>query len=142
MSEKQNSILTIIVIFSVILIFTVADFIQGDRLYSEKENRVLAAKPKFSKETLLDGSFAEDYEEYVSDQFVKRDKWITVKTRLDILAQKSNIKGVYLGKDGYLIEQHRPEDYTEEQIEEKLELLKALNDRWNLRLCWYLRQII
>lgn len=134
MSEKQNSILTIIVIFSIILVFTVADFIQGDRLYSEKENRVLAAKPKFSKETLWDGSFAKDYEKYVSDQFVRRDKWIAVKTRLDILMQKSNIKGVYLGKDGYLIEQHRPENYTEEQIEEKLELLKALDDRWNLRV--------
>lgn len=134
MNEKRNSILTIAIIFSVILIFTVVDFSQEDRLYSETENRILAEKPVLSKEALLDGSFAEDYENYVSDQFVSRDKWITVKTRLDLLMQKKDINGVYFGEDGYLMEQHRPEDYTDEQMNEKLELLKALSDRWNIRV--------
>lgn len=134
MSEKRNAILTIAVIFSVILIFTVVDFFQEDRLYSETENRVLSEKPKFSKEAVLDGSFAEKYGDYVSDQFVSRDKWITVKTRLDLLMQKKDINGVYFGEDGYLIEQHRPGDYTQEQIDEKLELLKKLKERWNIRV--------
>lgn len=134
MNEKRNAILTIAVICAVILVLSVVDVLQPDRLYSETENRILAAKPELSKEAVLDGSFAEDYEAYVSDQFVSRDRWITVKTRLDRLMQKSSSNGVYFGKDGYLIEEHKPEDYTTEQMEEKLALLKALADNWNIRV--------
>lgn len=134
MDEKRNAIVTIAVIFSIILLFTAVDLWKADRLYSESENRVLAGRPELSKEALLNGTFAEKYEDYVSDQFVGRDKWITVKTRTDILMRRTDINGVYLGKDGYLLEQHKPEDYTQELEEEKLALLEQLVERWNARV--------
>ncbi len=134
MNEKRNAAFTIALIASILLVFTAADLIQGDRLFSEAENRVLASRPKFSVEALLQGSYTKNYETYATDQFVSRDKWIAIKTYTDISLCKEEINGVYLGKDGYLIEQHLPEDYPDELVEEKLALLKKLVERWDAQV--------
>ena len=134
MDKKQNAIVTIGVISFIILFLSVADVVTGDRVFSETENRVLAVKPDFSRETLLEGEYTAEYEAYVTDQFVGRDKWIGVKTLWDILLQKKTINGVYLGKDNYLIEQHKPEDYPAELVEKKLKLLEKLVERWDAKV--------
>lgn len=134
MNEKRNAIFTIGIIAAILLAFAVADFVKEDRKFSETENRILASKPEFSKEALLEGSYTEDYETYVTDQFVGRDKWISLKTMVDILLQKKDINGVYLGEDGYLIEQHLPEDYTAEMEQDKLEMLTRLVERWDAKV--------
>ncbi|MBQ2803842.1 MAG: hypothetical protein IJF07_08090 [Lachnospiraceae bacterium] len=134
MDEKRNAILTIGIICAIILVFTGADFWKEDRKYSETENRMLAARPKFSTEELLHGSYTEDYEEYVTDQFVSRDKWIGIKTKTDMLLQKKTINGVYLGKDDYLIEQHKPLDYSRELENSKLASLKKLVKKWDAKV--------
>jgi hypothetical protein len=128
--REKNATFTIAVIAAVVLAFTIADFLNGERSYSETENRLLAARPVFSCDALLDGSYTRGWEDYVTDQFVGRDKWISIKTMTDVLLQKKEINGVYLGKDDYLIEQHLPEDYTETEINKKLMLLKKLVDKW------------
>lgn len=134
MNEKKNAWFTIGILFSIILTFTVADLVKGDRFFSERENRILASRPKLTLETVLDGSYESDYETYVSDQFVGRDKWITLKNQADLWLQKKELNGVYLGRDGYLIEQHKPEDYTEELEEEKLDLLARLKTEFYLKV--------
>ena len=131
MEEKKNAFFTVAVIAAIILIFTVADFFRGDRLYSETENRMLATKPAATRESILSGTYAKDYEDYVTDQFVSRDKWIAVKTQMDLLLQKKEINGVYLGDDGYFIEQHLPEDYSELVVDERLALLLNLVEKWD-----------
>jgi hypothetical protein len=134
MGEKRNALFTILLLSSIILILTVSDFIQGDRLFSETENRVLASKPEFTAEALFKGNYTQDFETYVTDQFVSRDKWIGIKTYMDMFLQKKEIGGVYLGADGYLIEQHLPEDYPKEQVDKKLELLEQLVERWDAKV--------
>lgn len=134
MDNKRNAIVTISIICFLILFFALTDIVAADRVFSESENRVLASKPELSKEALLSGEFAEDYETYVTDQFVGRDKWIAMKTMSDILLQKRDINGVYLSQDGYLIEQHEPEEYTAELEDAKLALLKKLVDRWDAKV--------
>lgn len=134
MSEKKNSIFTICIIAAILLVFSVADLFQKDRVYSEMENRLLAKKPEFTKETFLNGDFGKAYEEYLTDQFVGRDKWVSIKSRTDIYMQKKDINGVYLGKDDYLIEQHLPEEYSARQEDEKLALLEDLVDKWDARV--------
>lgn len=131
MEEKKNAFFTTAVIAGILLIFTVADLCRGDRLYSETENRVLAARPSLSRESVFSGKYAEDYEAYVTDQFVSRDKWIGIKTRMDILLQKKEINGVYLGDDGYLIEQHLPEEYSELLVAKRAALLQKLVGEWD-----------
>lgn len=134
MDEKKNSIFTIGIVAAILLTFTVADFLQKDRIFSEMENRLLAKKPKFERETFLRGDFGKEYETYLTDQFVSRDKWVGVKIRSDILFQKKDINEVYLGKDDYLIEQHLPENYSEELEDEKIALLGKLVDKWGARV--------
>ena len=134
MNEKRSAIFTIAVLASILLVFTVADLVKDDRLFSETENRILAVKPKFSLEAMFQGKYMKDYETYVTDQFVSRDKWIAIKTYTDIALGRKEINGVYLGKDGYLIEQHLPEDYPKELEEEKTALLKRLVERWDAQV--------
>ena len=128
---KREAVLTTGIVCAILLAFTVADLFKGDRMFSETENRLLAQKPEFSRESVLDGSFMEKYDSYVTDQFVGRDKWIGVKTRADVAMQRHEVNGVYLGSDGYLIEQHLESDYPDELVEKKLTLLKNLVERWD-----------
>lgn len=129
--EKRNAVFTIVFLTSIIGIFTLADFFGSDRLFSEKENRLLAQKPVFSRTALWNGSYTADWEDYLTDQFVGRDKWIRIKTETDIALQRKEINGVYLGSNGYLLEQHLPQDYSRVKIEKKLTLLKRLVDGWD-----------
>lgn len=131
MGEKKNALFTTAVIAAIILTFTIADLCRDDRIYSEMENRLLAARPDVSVENIFSGKYAEDYESYVTDQFVSRDKWIGIKTRMDILLQKKEINGVYLGADDYLIEQHLPENYSEILAVKKTALLQELVQEWD-----------
>ncbi|MGN0401617.1 MAG: DHHW family protein [Acetatifactor sp.] len=133
-SDKINAFITVLIISSVILFFAVADLFGEDRTFSETENRLLAKKPVFSAESLFKGEYTRDYETYVTDQFVGRDKWIAVKTGLDIILQKKEIGGVYLGSDGYLMEQHLPQAYSAELVEKRIGLLKKLVDKYDAKV--------
>lgn len=95
--------------------------------FSESENRYLQKKPGFTWPALMDGSFGEDYEAYLSDQFPGRDGWVGVKTFAERLGGKTDSNGVYFGKDGYLIEKFEKEELEGELPDRNLEVLaKAL----------------
>lgn len=132
--DKRNSLLTVGLICAVLLVLGIADLCNDDRLYSETENRVLASRPVFSWEELFSGEYGDDYEEYITDQFVGRDKWIGLKTRADILFQKKEINGVYLGTDRYLIGVNDPDKYTEQMENGRIASLKKLVNRWNAKV--------
>ncbi|MCM1184916.1 MAG: DHHW family protein [Lachnoclostridium sp.] len=134
MDEKKNSIFTIGIVAAILLAFAVADCFHGDRVFSETENRLLAKKPEFAREAFLRGDFGKAYENYLTDQFVSRDKWVNIKTRTDIFFRKKDINEVYLGKDDYLIERHLPENYSGELEDEKIALLGKLTDEWGARV--------
>ena len=70
MSEKANAALTVGFLALIILIFTVADVISGDKTFSETENRILASRPELTVEAIFDGTYMEDYETYVTDQII------------------------------------------------------------------------
>ena len=67
---------------------------------SEAERRPLAQWPGIRVETLLDGSFMTDFEDYTLDQFPLRDTFRTVKSlfHYGILNQSDN-NGIYLVGD-------------------------------------------
>ena len=95
--------------------------------FSESENRYLQKKPEFTWQALMDGSFGEKYEAYLSDQFPGRNGWVGVKTLAEQLGGKADSNGVYFGKDGYLIEKFETEDLEGEQMDRNLlTLAKAL----------------
>lgn len=77
---------------------------------SDSERRNLAQMPKISAETLLDGTFARDFESYTLDQFPLRDRFRQGKALFHyyVLGQKDN-NGIYLC-DGYAAQQMRADD--------------------------------
>ena len=67
------------VVFCILIFgFTAATILRPSSEFSETENRVLTGMPELSMDTILSGDFEEDYEEYLTDQFVLRDRWIAL----------------------------------------------------------------
>lgn len=60
--------------------------------YSESERRVLASFPEVTKEHILSGKFASEFEEYAVDRFPARDVWRSIKAyvRTGLFLQKDN----------------------------------------------------
>ncbi len=115
----------IVLLFLVLVVgFTAATILKPQDERSETENRSLAQRPDLTWESLLSGQFAADYEEYLSDQFIGRDGWITLRTDFERAAGKKDISGVYFAKDGYLIESHTG-SFTARQADANKNLLAS-----------------
>lgn len=97
--------LCILFIAALTLCFVIS-IIKPDTGFSEFENRYLSRKPELSMEGIFDGSYMEDYESYITDQFPFRNQWITLKTLTERVMLKSEINGVYFAEDDYYIEKH------------------------------------
>lgn len=97
--------LVTILMFSVILggVF-ILNIIRPVRSFSPNENRNLAQYPDFTVKKLLNHEFTNDYEAFITDQFIGRDRWVEAKTRMERMLGKVENNGVYFGKDGTLLE--------------------------------------
>ncbi|GED69575.1 membrane protein [Brevibacillus reuszeri] len=94
--------------------------------FSESENRMLQQLPKFSLSKLLSGKFASEFEAYLSDQFMLRDLWIGLKANVDRGMGKKESNGVYLGKDGYLLQKFtRP---NQGDVQDKIKAIQAFDE--------------
>lgn len=114
----------LVVLFAVLLLgLTAADFIAPHRTYSEMENRSLTQKPKFSLESCVDTSktYMAKYEEYVNDQFVARDFWIDIKSRMESAIGKTENNGIVYGQDGHMFEKYTA--FNPEQMEKNNQYL-------------------
>lgn len=81
-----------------------------DRTFSELENRNLSGLPKLTKDTFISGDFGEDFEKYIADQFPSRDTFIALKSYTELMLQKKDNNGVYIGKDGYFLQKFEQPD--------------------------------
>lgn len=98
----------------ILLVILIANILLPNRGFSEKENRVLASRPSAQLSQIASGRFEQKYETYVNDQFLLRDFWVGLKAGTDRLLGKTKANGVYLGKDGYLMEEFQPP--TQDQL--------------------------
>lgn len=115
-----------IFLFCLIMIGLVtANILTPERYFSQNENRILASRPEFNMEDLLKGKFGSDYESYITDQFAGRDSWIKLKNYSELALQKKELNGVYLAKDGSLIEKHDPTRIDGKKAEIKADRLAA-----------------
>ena len=127
-----------IAIIAIIAIFLIANLIKPDGQMSARENRMLQQRPSISMENIENGSFMEDYESYVSDQFIFRDFWVSVKARIDLLMGKNYSNGVYKGKDGYLIEEAKAP--VENSMAANVQAINTLADSGNINVYMMLVQ--
>ena len=74
-----------------------------DRERSDVENRTLQQRPVLTLSGVLDGSYMEEVEAYVQDQFPLRDQWTGLKARAEQLIGKRLFNNIYLCEDETLI---------------------------------------
>lgn len=119
-------------ILTLFFMFTVSELaivlaIHKPKDISELENRKLAAMPQFTVSSFLSGDFTSQFETFIQDQFPGRDLWIKSKAKIDILLGKNKINDVYLGNNGYLIEDFQRE--SEESLKEKSDVINKFADK-------------
>ena len=112
----------------VLLLMSVVNMLLPSRESSEEENRVLEQMPKLTMASVMDGKFMEQWESYMSDQFLGRNFWRGIKVSLDRLGGSKMENGVYLGKKGQLLEDIAvPED---EQLSENAGAVRSFAERY------------
>lgn len=102
-----------------------AHVLTPDRDKSEVENRSLQQAPVLSLQAVLDGSFMEDTEDYIADQFPLRDQWTTVRARAEQWVGKREFHGVFLCGDRLIARV----DPATELAEKNLGYVQALADK-------------
>ena len=132
-NKRQNkylkiyySIMTLVFLVILIVIVTL-NTTKKDIKFSESENRILAQKPKFSIERLLEGRYTKKYEKYKVDQFVDRDGWMKLKSSVDLALGKNESNGIYKGSDDYLIESFEVPD--SEIVNRNIKAINNFNEK-------------
>lgn len=118
--KKIENILTIVLFFAFILGGLVSFIILPDKVFSENENRYLKECPTPKLASITDGSFMEDWDEYMSDQFVARDDFMLMGNGYKFALGMRDFNGVFIGKDGYLINVMNPNGLDEERIHKNI----------------------
>ncbi len=101
-----------------------AGLLVPDRYYSQREKRTLTQRPKFTAADFFSGKFGDELEDYLTDQVPLRDDWVTLKTYLELAVGKRESGGVYICKDGYLMDKFV--SYSKKQLAANAEALARL----------------
>lgn len=126
-SKKKYLVMLSCTFVLIIGLLSIINYFKSDKEISILENRKLKQKPEFSIQTLMDGNFTKEFEEYVSDQFVFRDQWIKLKATMEIMSSKNKINDVFIGKDNYLLEDFKRE--KPENTENKINIINEFGDK-------------
>ncbi|MBU5437783.1 hypothetical protein KQI42_07175 [Tissierella sp. MSJ-40] len=128
MDQDRNLYKYIVGALMLIYIYSIfaLNVIIPNKAFSESENRVLEQKPEFSIRKVLKGRYTLDYEKYISDQFPFREFFIGVKSDCERLMGKQENNGVYLGKNGYLMEEFKKPKL--EEFKRKIENINSFAD--------------
>lgn len=76
---KHKNIISVLIFAILVGTISLGCVFKPHTQYSESERRLLEKKPELTKETLFSGSYTEDFEKYVTDQFPLRDSFRSVK---------------------------------------------------------------
>lgn len=125
--KKTMYIITTVLFCLYIGGFGILHLLQPDREFSQTENRTLSLMPAFTWETLVDGTYTADLEEYLSDQFPMRDDWMGLKARYEYLLGKREFHDVYLCGDT-LISKIKDTSRAEQNLSH-IEKLLGLTDK-------------
>lgn len=107
---------TVFIVF--VGVMALANILKKDEKFSVLENRYLSEAPKLSVDSVVSREYGQKVESYVSDQFPGRNFFVAMKGGIDTLEGKKDRNGVFIGKDGQLLQnfQTRPEGETAAKI--------------------------
>lgn len=111
------------VLMALVILGLSAYFLASPRRdYSPVEKRTLSSFPTLNLTTLADGSFMNQVETWMSDQFPLRDRFVVIKTRVDLLRGQRESQNVYCLTDGSLAER-----FTDPEPEKEARILAAID---------------
>lgn len=99
----------------------ILNMLSREKVESLTENRTLQQKPGI--ENIINKDYASLYETYYTDQFVKRDSLLKLYTKLDIMMNKSTIRGYYVINNEWIM----PKKVVEQKNEEIKNIANKLN---------------
>lgn len=126
--KKQTNYILIIVTAVLLLFLTVASIIKPDVRMSENENRYLTKAPDLDIDDILDGSFEEQLEEYLSDQIIGRESWIKLTTGSMKALGSRDANGVFFLRNGGLAERITHSDFNYSRFFRNLESVSELRE--------------
>ena len=125
--NRKYSIFITVLFCAFIFGFGTAHFLLPDRDFSEQENRYLAQFKAPTLKTVRSGKFMEDFEDYITDQFPLRDRWIQLKALSERALGKRENNRVYFGKDWQTLFAHFTKP-SEEELARRLGYVNALGE--------------
>ncbi len=106
MIDKNKNIVVTVVFSLFLLSFFLVNIFKKDTLISTSERRKLEQFPKFTSESLFNGTFFQKFDSYTTDQFVMRDNFRLLKVNLE-LTMKHNYNDLYV-YNNYIVKQLYP----------------------------------
>lgn len=136
-SQAFKSVL-LVMVFLVIFIHDIYKEFNFIRIPPLKGDVKYAPKPTLANSSWFDGSFQEQQETFINDNFGFRSLYVRLNNQIRFsLFDKINAKGVVLGKDKYLFEENYINAYTgkdfigESSIRDITDRIKFISDTLN-----------
>lgn len=103
MSDKTKNVVVTFTFLLVLVLFFVINLCTKDIEISYTERRKLAQFPKVTVKKLFDGSLAQEFDKYSTDQMIKREDFRKLKAaiELDVFRKKDN-NNIYLYQDSLI----------------------------------------
>lgn len=114
MNETTIRPMTAFLLSLLVLALSIGFLASEKQGFSENENRYLEPFPALKWETIKSGEFTEGLNSYLCDHFPFRGFFVGLKTGAEIAVGKKEINQVYLCEDGYLIEEYKKPENTEQ----------------------------
>ena len=100
--QKLTQILTVVLFVLPLALGLLLFVALPDNAFSPEENRSLQTFPKLTWQSLKEGKFSSQMNEYFADQFPVRDALVGMKGIAELALGKQGNNGVVFGKDGVL----------------------------------------
>lgn len=104
---KRVSTINTIMFVAFLGIFGLVNILTPVKAFSEMENRYLAQLPTINLRNLKLGRVTSGIESFVTDQFFLRSQWVLVKSDLERLTLKRENNGIFIGRNGFLLEHYK-----------------------------------
>ncbi|MDE6833093.1 MAG: hypothetical protein K2J39_02425 [Ruminococcus sp.] len=85
--------------------------------FSLKENRNLATFPEISFSALTDGSYGKQLNQYITDHFFRREKWVSAQADINSYTGGKIINGVYMDSNRLLDTEVSSREISKKNIE-------------------------
>lgn len=110
--NKVGAFFIILAFVGVIITLFLISAFDTDKTVSQKENRALKQRPKFTASAVLDGKYFSEFEEYYQDTFPYRDKFLGINSKISKAFSKTQ------GNSGMVIvEKQEKDDFAGQNID-------------------------